>query len=351
MRRKRTQIANPDFINTLHVTQRCARHNFLMDDGCGPCGKFERRRNAILDRITQLAGAFAIEVLGVALMNNHLHLILRNRPDIVAQWSDLEVARRWLRICPGFSQAHADFSKRKPDLPTLEDATLLASDKERIKLLRRRLADIGSFMWSLNDYSAKLFNLTDRMTGCFWEGRYKAQSLLDNLALLLCVLYVDLNPIRAGIAVTPEESEFTSAYLQIQSQNALKEYPNISPSLLPNAFLSPIAISPDPSAQFSSRTGRRASDYGFLDMSTSEYLIILDLMGRVMRSDTTAKIPNDLPPIFERLNITFENAQELVRGYRQLFTSFVGTKANIHAKAQEFGLKRVHCAAITKKMI
>ena len=351
MRRKRTQIANPDLINSLHVTQRCARQNFLLDDNCGPCGKFERRRNAILDRITHLAGTFAVEILGVALMNNHLHLILRNRPDIVSQWSDLEVARRWLCICPGFSQAHADFFKRKPDLPTLEDAANLAKDGEKIKLLRRRLADIGSFMWSLNDYTAKLFNLTDCMTGCFWEGRYKAQSLLDNLALLLCVLYVDLNPIRAGMAITPEESEFTSAYLQIQSTKAMNECPSISPSLLPNAFLSPIQISADPSAQLCSRTGRRASDYGFLDMTAAEYLIILDLMGRLMRSDKTAKIPNDLPPIFERLNITFENAQELVRGYRQLFTSFVGTKASIHAKAQEFGLKRVHCAAITRKMI
>jgi REP element-mobilizing transposase RayT len=351
MRRKRTQIANPDFINTLHVTQRCARHNFLLDDNCGPCGKFERRRNAILDRITHLAGAFAIEVLGVALMNNHLHLILRNRPDIVSQWSDLEVARRWLRICPGFSQAHADFSKRTPDLPTLDDAALLAKDREKIKLLRRRLADIGSLMWSLNDYSAKLFNLTDCMTGCFWEGRYKAQSLLDNLALLLCVLYVDLNPIRAGIAQSPEESEFTSAYLQIQSLEAINKRPSTNPSLLPNAFLAPIRISSEASAQLRSRTGCRASDYGFLDMSTAEYLIVLDLMGRLMRNDKTAAIPNDLPPIFERLKITFENAHELVRGYQQLFTSFVGTKASIHAKAQEFGLKRVQCAAITKKMI
>jgi hypothetical protein len=70
-----------------------------------------------------------------------------------------------------------------------------------------------------------------------------------------------------------------------------------------------------------------------------------------MRSDKTSKISNELPPILERLNITFENAQELVRGYSQLFASFVGKKANIHAKAQGFGLKRVHRAAITKKMI
>ena len=43
-------------------------------------------------------GSSASEVCGYAIMSNHLHLVLRNRPDSVEQWSDAEVALRWRKL-------------------------------------------------------------------------------------------------------------------------------------------------------------------------------------------------------------------------------------------------------------
>jgi len=67
----------------------------------------------------------------------------------------------------------------------------------------------------LNENVAKRANQEDECTGHFWESRFKSQALLDE-AVLSCMTYIDLNPIRAGMAKNPETSKHTSIQMRIK---------------------------------------------------------------------------------------------------------------------------------------
>ena len=81
---------------------------------------------------------------------------------------------------------------------------------ELIEKWRSRLYEIGWFMRGVNETIARMANEEENQKGRFWEGRYKSQALLDEAAVLTCMAYVDLNPIRANMTDDLVKSDFTS---------------------------------------------------------------------------------------------------------------------------------------------
>ena len=187
-----------------HCISRCVRRAFLC--GSDPVSGYDldHRRQWIIDRIKLLCSVFAVDLCAYAIMSNHYHIVVKISSTQVAQWSDEEVAQRWMKIFKGPLLMHQ----------YLGNADLTRSELKWVKGIfatwRERLCDLSWFMRCINEPIARLANREDHCSGRFWEGRFKSQALLDVRALLACMAYVDLNPIRAGMASTPEQSDYTS---------------------------------------------------------------------------------------------------------------------------------------------
>ncbi|MFN9912925.1 MAG: hypothetical protein ACK53L_10085, partial [Pirellulaceae bacterium] len=136
------------------------------------------RREWIRARLECLASVFGLDVLTYAILSNHMHVILRTRPDVVAQWSDEEVARRWLSLFPG--QRVDEFLGQ----PTQNSIDAMVNDRGKIAEVRKRLSNPSWFMRALAEPIARLANQQDECTGRFWEGRFKAQAIRDEAGLL-----------------------------------------------------------------------------------------------------------------------------------------------------------------------
>ena len=127
-------------------------------------------------------------------MNNHLHLVLHVNVEQVKEWTTLDVLTRWHKLFKGTLLT----KKYQLEQPLTEFELKMV--EETAQVYKERLIDISWFMRALNEPIARQANREDKCTGHFWEGRFKSQALLDEGALLSCMAYVDLNPVRAGIA-------------------------------------------------------------------------------------------------------------------------------------------------------
>ncbi|QDS93090.1 hypothetical protein FF011L_18450 [Roseimaritima multifibrata] len=340
-RQNRGVVIKPSEVQIVHTHQRCVRRAYLCGLDNANEKSYEHRRGWVRSRLEELAAAFGIECLTYAVMSNHLHLVLRSRPDVVTKWSDIEVAKRWLKIYPGPKPRSG-----KPKVSLEDKAKQLAGDSKRIAELRIRLSNISWWMRSVSENISRRSNLEDEVTGHFWEGRFKATVLLDEASVLACACYVDLNPIRAAMAESIENSSYTGACdrlkdltSSLQTKCPPEKFDERQESFKNSGWLSPLMIdeAKDPIGADLCRDGRRASNKGFLRISLPQYLELLEWTGRQLRVDKRGKIPESLAPLVERLGVDVEGWFLLVKRFRKVFRRAAGTPESLAAEAKRRG--------------
>ncbi len=212
MTRARRNLIDRSSTPYYHCMARCVRRAFLCGKDSFSGQDYEHRRQWVVDRLDALVSVFAIEVCAYAVMSNHYHVVLHINAAVAESWSRDEVFARWTQLFTGPVLVQRYLAGIK-----LDQGELLRVD-EYAEEYRGRLMDISWFMRCLNEHLAREANKEDQCKGRFWEGRFKSQALLDEAALLTCMAYVDLNPIRAKLAKTPESSDFTSIRCRIESR-------------------------------------------------------------------------------------------------------------------------------------
>lgn len=395
--KSRSEIIDPTKVGIYHcynqIVQR--RHLFGMDHFTGR--DYGYRKPIVRDEFRRLAANMAVDVLDYAILDSHLHTVLRNRPDIVESWDNDEVVWRWWQVSP----------KRKnkdgtPCDPRPNELKMMLFDIDEYRV---RLSSISWMMRLACQRVGRMCNAEDGHTGRFFARRFESDPLETFADILQCSLYVDLNIIRAGLAKTPEQSEYCSVYDRIRARSEqirqeMDPEGAIASSRLADDWLAPIflderadayvgpftasqeaepakvqveaesfdmdameragqeedeAVNHDESSEeplafeninecelsatgcqpmvaTATRSSRpdtrsirrppvtapelapfynpvgaaRVSNKGFLPFDLDQYLTLVDVAGRIIREDKRGAIPDDLPPILERLGVPAE---------------------------------------------
>jgi len=310
-RSKLIDISRPGWI---HCISRCVRRAFLCGDDV------EHRKQWVEERLQLLHRCYAVDVAAFAVMANHLHLVVRMRNDDPLTWSNEDVARRWLAVYP--SEYLSDGTPVAPSDALVEAKT---KDWAWIALRRKRLTDLGWFMKSLKEFIARRANHEDKCTGHFWEGRFTSVPLLDQAALIACMAYVDLNPVRAKVVDRPERDKHTSFSHRTRARQRHRVAERLRQRQSKPVMTARSIPHPEHGLWLTTLSGCTVGEIlGNKRLTVDDYLTLVDATGRIIRAGKRGAIPHELAPILTRLDLQVDDWIATMTSHRQMNGSGVG---------------------------
>ncbi len=336
----RSRLIDATITRHYHVISRCVRRLHLLADD--PKSPSQDRKGWIERRLKELSEIFAISVSAYACMDNHFHLLLRLDPDVAAVWTPQEVVRRWFRLFPPRGVDRKPIPKEQMAELVLEKSL----DPIWVAEIRERLGSISWFMRCLKEPLARLVNKADGRTGAFFEGRFKSIAVLDERALLTCMAYIDLNPMAAGVAETPESATNTSLRARLENVRRQRT-PDLCAATVGSIMASKVATNMEDALWLTPVEDRRR--HGSIREGLFEtfplgcYLVLIDYVSR-MRREGRVSLDSEACEILQRIGATSDcwgvQMRSLMSG-RCLGRFLASERSTLRSVAQKVGVKRV----------
>ena len=301
-----------------HCISRCVRRAFLCGEDRLTGKSFDHRKAWLVDRIRQLSEVFAIDVCAYAVMSNHYHVVLRVDAERLRDFSNDEVLARYGKL----------FRRSVLELEVLPEEIAA----ERLALFRERLGDLSWFMRCLNESIARRANREDGCKGRFWEGRFRCQALLDEAALLTCMSYVDLNPVRAGLSTSLHGSDFTSIQQRLREQAVSRHERRQNRTGKPKRRGVPLV-------RFSSGGGHALQPGRGepIPMDFGAYVELLRWTGSSLREGKPGALPPVAQGLLDELGVDAKAWLPSIAQFQQRFFQMVGHAHRIELECERLG--------------
>jgi putative transposase len=149
-------------------------------------------RKVLLNLVKHYAEAYYCGVAAFSVMGTHYHLVMQ-----------FEAPR---------TLSHGELRDRASVLYPHASCELDDWTQDQWDRLQMRLFDVSEFMRNLHSAFGRWYNKTYERHGHFWADRFKSTLLENQQALMDCMLYVELNAVRAGLVTRPEEWQGSSLF-------------------------------------------------------------------------------------------------------------------------------------------
>ncbi len=181
-----TRMIIPDQEIVYHVISRTVLDGYPLGD---------EEKDELVKILLKYSKLYFTEVLGFCAMGNHFHLLVRMLPE--SDFSDDEIKSR-------YKMFYGDVR----EFP-----------QEKVHVFRFKWANLSELIREIKQTFSRYFNKRHNRRGTLWGERFKSLIVEDGEALINCLAYIDLNPLRANIVKSPEDYRWSSLGYHVQTRN------------------------------------------------------------------------------------------------------------------------------------